>query len=294
MRLPNRPFVVFLATGTLTAFAASAPIELDTLTVRPQALREEVPVGAYGQPEWTTRRRFPTTRVYLQQAPYGMGVEQWWRGKFYENGDTKFRWQTEWEIGLPHRFQFDIYGNFEKDAEDTTRYDNTAFEVRYAFADWGGIPLNPTVYAEYKVRAEDRGPDVAEYKLLLGDEWAPSVHWGFNLVYEYELGGAEEAREWQASTGVSHTMNDRGWSLGVEALGASETVKGSRGHPEESLNIGPSLQFRPTRNTHVDMVPLIGVNRDAPDLIAFVVLGYDFGAPGKPGEHHVPSSLRSN
>lgn len=294
MRISSLPARMILAAAALNVHAASSPVELETLTVHPGALREEIPVGAYGQPEWTTRRRFPTTRVYLQQPPFGMGVEQWWRGKFYENGDTKFRWQTEWEIGLPHRFQFDIYGNFEKDTEDTTRYDNTAFELRYAFADWGKIPLNPTVYAEYKVRAEDRGPDVAEYKLLLGDELAPAVHWGFNLVYEYELGGEEEAREWQASTGLSHTLNDRGCSLGVEALGASETVKGSRGDPEQSLNIGPSVQFRPSRNTHVDIVPLFGVNHDAPDVIAFVVLGYDFGAPGKPGDHPVPSSLRSN
>lgn len=32
-------------------------------------LTEEQPVGPYNQPEWTTHRRFPSTRVYLQTKP---------------------------------------------------------------------------------------------------------------------------------------------------------------------------------------------------------------------------------
>ena len=31
--------------------------------------------AAHAAPEWTLARRFPTTRVYLQQPPYGMAVE---------------------------------------------------------------------------------------------------------------------------------------------------------------------------------------------------------------------------
>ncbi|MFO1492035.1 MAG: transporter [Kiritimatiellia bacterium] len=289
----HRPLasVVALLTLASTGFAASSPVELDTMTVTPESLKEEIPVGPYLQPEWTTRRRFPTTRIYLQQPPGGMGVEQWWRGKFYDNGDSKFRWQTEWEVGLPHRFQLDLYENLEKDVEGTTRHDNFAFELRYALADWGKLPLNPTLYGEYKV-TED-GPDVAEYKILLGDELTSSVHWGLNLVYEYELGGEERTQEWQASTAISYAVNDRGWSIGAEAKAASESVKGERDDPEQTLGIGPSLQFRPTRNTHLDMVPLIGVNDDAPDVEAYVVFGFDFGAPGKPAAF-APSSLKSN
>jgi len=45
------------------------------IVVSATALREEQLVGPYHQPEWTTERRFPTTRVYLQEQPYEMGVE---------------------------------------------------------------------------------------------------------------------------------------------------------------------------------------------------------------------------
>jgi hypothetical protein len=33
-------------------------------------ITEHTLVGEYQQPEWTTHRRFPTTRVYLQQPPW--------------------------------------------------------------------------------------------------------------------------------------------------------------------------------------------------------------------------------
>jgi hypothetical protein len=35
----------------------------------------------------------------------------------------------------------------------------------------------------------NQGPDVYELKLLLGEELAPRWHWGFNGVYEQEVGG---------------------------------------------------------------------------------------------------------
>jgi len=41
-----------------------------------EPVTEAAPVGPYNQPEWTTARRFPTTRVYLQQRPGEVGVEQ--------------------------------------------------------------------------------------------------------------------------------------------------------------------------------------------------------------------------
>jgi hypothetical protein len=39
-------------------------------------LQEEQPVDVTGRPEWSSHRRFPTTRVYVQQAPGEVGLEQ--------------------------------------------------------------------------------------------------------------------------------------------------------------------------------------------------------------------------
>jgi hypothetical protein len=40
------------------------------------ALREEELIGAYQQPRWTAKRRFPTTRIYVR--PAGTFQFEWW------------------------------------------------------------------------------------------------------------------------------------------------------------------------------------------------------------------------
>ena len=63
-------------------------------------------------------------------------------------------------------------------------YQSFNVELRWALADWGKIWGNPTLYAEYKFADEHWGPDVYEFKLLLGDQFAPRWHWGVNFVWE--------------------------------------------------------------------------------------------------------------
>ena len=60
-------------------------------------------------------------------------------------------------------------------------------ELRWALANWGKIPGNPTIYLEWK--NEDAAPDHFEGKLLLGGAIASGWHWGSNFVWEHELGG---------------------------------------------------------------------------------------------------------
>src|SRR5437899_303477 len=67
-------------------------------------LAEERRIGENNQPEWTTARRFATTRTYVI-APWQFEFEQWWKGKFLRNGDASHLFQSELEIGLPYRFQ---------------------------------------------------------------------------------------------------------------------------------------------------------------------------------------------
>jgi hypothetical protein len=61
-------------------------------------------------------------------------------------------------------------------------------ELRYALANWGKIPLNPTLYGEWSFN--DNAPDVWELKLLLGQTFAHRWNWAANLTYEHENGGA--------------------------------------------------------------------------------------------------------
>lgn len=249
---------------------------------------ENSPIGEYQQPEWTTRRRFPTTRVYLQKPPWEMGVEQWVRTKASDNGGrATHRIQEEYEIGLPHRLQLDLYVNSEINSRGTWYYDNFATELRYAFADWGRIPMNPTIYGEYKFM--DSGSDVAEVKLLLGGQWPGAWDWAFNTAVEKQLGG-EQTTEYAQSFGVGHAVVDRKLSAGIEIRYTSESVAGDRANPEKALNIGPSIQWRPIQNMHIDLVPMMGVNDTAPDLLAYLVIGYDFSKRTEGGVRNPVSS----
>lgn len=270
-----------MAAPTLPTVEVNAP-PLKTTTG--STLAEEAMVGPYNQPEWTQHRRFSTTRVYLQQEPWHVGIEQWWRVRQYDDGPEKHLFIEEIEIGLPYRLQLDLYYDWVHEDHETQTKDFAA-EIRWALADWGVIPLNPTLYAEYKWTDEDYGSDVYEFKLLLGEDFAPRVHWGLNLVYEAETDG-EKAREYAVTQGISYTIIDQILSAGVEMQFKYENVAGERDNGEHKFQVGPSLQWRPTARTHVDLVGLFGCTSDSPDFEGFVVLGFDFGKIGGGGEDH--------
>ena len=274
--------------------AQSQANRLSEVTVSaPRVFNEEIPKGEYQQPEWTMQRRFPTTRVYLQKAPWEGGFEQWWRGRFFRDGSAEHLFQEEIEVGLPYRMQMDLYENWVGDDKGHFRHHDVATELRWALADWGKIPLNPTLYGEWKFVDKFQGADVYEIKLLLGEELAPRLHWGFNAIYEQETGGGR-ATEWAFSQGVSYAVADQKLSAGLEMKFSHETEAGSRSKPEIKFLLGPSVQWRPTARTHLDLVPLVGATHDSPRVEAFVVFGFDFGSGAKTRDVDAPASLRGN
>lgn len=282
---------LFLTATTLAkAQSADAPVRLPEVKVTGQ-LAEETPVGPYDQPEWTTHRRFSTTRVYLQRAPWEVEFEQWWRGRFKRNGTSGHLFQEELSVGLPYRAQLDLYENWVSDDHSHMRHHDVATELRWAPADWGKIPLNPTLYGEWKFVDKTQGPDVFELKVLLGEELAPRWHWGLNAIYEQEVGGSRTT-EWAFSQGVSYTLIDEKLSAGVEMKFTHETAVGTRSNPEIKFVIGPSFQWRPWSWMHLDIVPLLGTTGDSPRVEAYAVLGIDLWSKDK---HHgfVPTSTRS-
>jgi hypothetical protein len=285
---------VALAGGGLTGSAAEPAVtRMPEVEVTGEVLQEEAPVGPYQQPDWTTARRFPTTRVYLQQPPWGIGVEQWWKGQWPRGEGSNHQFQEEVEVGLPYRFQLDLYENWVVNSRGTVYHDNVALELRWALADWGRIWFNPTVYGEWKFRDADQGPDKYELKLLLGDALAPRWHWGMNLIFEQEVGGAR-ATEWAVSGALSYTVIDERLSAGVELKVETETENGARSNSPVEVDLGPSIQWRPTRNSHLDVVPLFGLTSDSPHIETWVVFGIDFGPGHARAEPRAPVSLESH
>ena len=197
------------------------------------------------------------------------------------------------EIGLPGRLQLDLYADIEGNQEGRFHGQSFNVELRWALADWGKIRGNPTFYGEYKFADPHWGPDVYEFKLLLGDQIAPRWHWDVNFVWEAETGWDRE-QEFQITGGLSYTLIDGKVGIGVEAFYDHDTVKGGRGNPANQFAIGPSVQFRLTKNLHVDINCLFGTNNDTERQIAYLVIGYDFGPGGHSEQQYTPVSGQRN
>ncbi len=256
---------------------------------RRTAFSEADRVGPNLQPEWTTQRRFATTRSYVL-APGQVELETWWKGKMSKGEKPDHLFQEEVGIGLPYRLQLDLYGNVAHGPGGPTIYEGTQVEVRWALAAWGRLPLNPTLYGEWKFNTHD-APDAWEAKLLLAQDVGCYWHLGANLFFERETSG-ELAEEMGVSVAAGRAILDQKLSLGVELQYERATVEGARSDPAQEVLLGPSLQWRPWRNTHLDVVPLFGLTGDAPDLEMYVIFGIDLG-PGHQGGGFSPVSTRS-
>lgn len=233
--------------------------------------RDEDLIGPYNQPRWTARRRFTETRVYVR--PPGTAELEYWLRPTVDRGDTEVRSLYEVSIGLGHRLQLDLYLRTDQDGDGGQALLGQQVELRYALADWGVIPGNPTLYVEW-VGLEQR-PDIFEAKLLLGDQLAPRTFWGANLVAELETGG-ERTYEYQVTGGVAYDLIDQVLSVGIEGQVIFTDLKGNRGDFDWAYLLGPSLQYRPLPPVHVTLAPLFGLTPDSPDFRAYLVVGYEF------------------
>lgn len=284
--------VLLSATSTLQAqdTTETAGIEVRASGIDEDALRQTTPVGPYNQPQWTTQRAFSTTRVYVR-PPGSMEFVQYWTPE-WKGGVTEHAFREEVELGLPCRFQLDFYQNWRIDEEGDSFYKGSSVELRYALADWGKIPLNPTLYAEWAFN--DAAPDVWELKLLLGETFARRWNWAANIVYEQEVGGSR-ATEIALSTALTYALIDETLNIGFEALAERKTEAGSRSNPQYELLVGPSINVHPTRNSFITVAPLFGTTDDSPDVELFVVAGFQFsfGGPRREREEgpRAPASM---
>jgi hypothetical protein len=250
--------------------------ELPALTVEGQpsaALREEELVGPYGQPRWTTMRRFPFTRVYV--IPEGaIEVEYWYRSTLNRDHKDEARMLGEVEVGLPYRFQLDVYFRTDQDDAGSAPQYGQQIELRWALADWGKIWGNPTLYLEY-INLEGR-PDRVEPKLLLGGDITERWHWGANFVTEWEINGSDRAREYEFDGGISYSLIDSKLSLGMETKLNLTDHRGSRGHFDEEYYLGPSIQWKPFPRMTVNIAPLIGLTNKSPYAQMTFNVGWEF------------------
>jgi len=253
-------FIGSLALTTLKAqTAASAQIEVTA---------EPLP-SAYGAPTSFSQSRFsPLTNAYV--LPPGAI----YASLIYEDDVVHFRppdhhWTQEVEVGLPYRFNVAIENSvqhFDGDTQDAT----FSVEGRYAFADWDKIPLNPTIFAEYKFglgnilhdegaptpshkfgpggfdKGEDT-PDAYEFRLLLSEDFFDRIEWALNTFFEQELAPGDRGREWgvaQSLVAPIHLFREAPPTPAPDGKNfGSKSVPGVSSIVEE-LKAGIECQFR--------------------------------------------------
>jgi len=288
--------------------------QVETRIVPGDKLDDEKPVGPYKRPMWTLHRVSPQTRIYLQVDPGEVEFEQWLdirlskaRGKAQED---HIRLSEEFEFGLGGRFQLDLYYNTKwtrNTGQTATLVDRGwAAELRYALADWGVIPGNPTLYLEYILwnnnpndgTPGDEASASIEPKLLLGGEIYPGWHWGSNFFYERTFNNS--VREHGVTASLLHTVVDRVFTAGVTAkfvyesdnIGSSQPPAGNSARSHE-LYLGPSFQVRLASKEeemevngvktklnrakgHLDLEPIFGLTGDSSRVQILLVFGWDF------------------
>ena len=229
-------------------------------------------VGAYQQPRWTTARLFSGTRSYLIPKN-SLETEFWFTMKNHRDGaGSEFFFQQEIEAGLIDHVQLDVYINEIKSQDQAFALEGAQLEIRYAFADWGKIFLNPTLYFEYHPR---RGaPDRAEVRLLLSETLAPSWHWAANLAAESELSGAL-IHEYALTTGVGRALFESRLSLGLEGKAVWVDAALNRGAFDKEYYLGPSAQWKFHPRMHVELTGFAGLNHGADAFQSTLILGAD-------------------
>ena len=270
---------------------------------------EEVP-SAYGAPPEFSRSRFSNAVNAYVLPPWAFFFGELFEGQGFRHGPPDYLFTQEVEMGLPWRLNVAAEAQFERfNGGGGAR--SVSLEARWALADWNKIPLNPTIFAEYKfgvgtIRHEEvppppgggeeesgppKVPDAYEVRLLLAQDFFERVEWAMNWFFEKENTG-DRGREWGFSQAAMMPVllpNER-LKVGIEMEYRNLTVKDTRGDPLHSFTIGPTVAWKPTAQTRLDISPLFGCTAGAPVADVFVAFSWLFG--GERAEAEAPVSTR--
>jgi len=319
--IPARWFVPLIACVYLILSAANHSVDAQEVTLREEpsivVTGEEVP-SAYGAPPGLSRSRFSNTVQAYVLPPWSFFFGELFEGQGFRHGPPDYLFTQEIEMGLPYRFNVAAESQFER-FNGGGGAQTVSLEARWALADWNKIPLNPTLFAEYKfgvgtIRHEEvppppggggggggeeeeeeggppKVPDAYEVRLLLAQDFFERVEWAMNWFFEKENTG-DRGREWgfsQAALTPVLLPNER-LKVGIEMEYKNVTTKDTRGDAVNSFVLGPTVAWKPTASTRLDISPLFGCTDDSPVADVFVAFSWLFG--GERGEAEAPVSSR--
>jgi hypothetical protein len=307
----DRRLIPLITLACLTFPAADRSALAQTATEESVVVTAEEVPSAYGAPPGLSRSRLSNTVNAYVLPPWSFFFGELYEGQGFRHGPPDHLFTQEVEMGLPYRFNIAAEAGFERfDGGGGAR--SVSLEARWALADWNKIPLNPTLFAEYKfgvgtIRHEEvppppgggeeeesgppKVPDAYEVRLLLAQEFFERFEWAMNWFFEKENTG-DRGREWGFSQAVLTPVllpNER-LKVGIEMEYRNITTKDTRGDPVNSFTIGPTVAWKPTAQTRLDISPLFGCTHDAPVADVFVAFSWLFG--GERAEAEAPVSTR--
>src|ERR1041385_2611853 len=188
----------------------SLPAQTETTEEAVGVTAEEVP-SAYGAPPGLSRSRFSNAVNAYVLPPWSFFFGELYEGQGFRHGPPDHLFTQEVEMGLPYRFNIAAEAGFER-FDGGGGAQTVSLEARWALADWNKIPLNPTLFAEYKfgvgtIRHEEvppppgggedeeeeggppKVPDAYEVRLLLAQDFFERVEWAMNWFFEKENTG---------------------------------------------------------------------------------------------------------
>ena len=318
---PVSRVIAFSAVAAISVVASTRSLYGQEAVTTPiiQVTGEEVP-SSYGATPGFSRSRFSNLTQSYVLPPGAVFAGLIYQGDALRFNRPDHMLTQEIEIGLPNRFGL----AFENSAENhrrRTQERTFSIEGRYALADWNKIPLNPTIFVEYKFgigdilhdegppekvpKGEGRAfldehmplPDAVEVRLLLAQDFGNNVEWALNGFFEQEVGG-DRGREVGFAQSVMFPVilpNER-LKIGAEMQFTSFTDAGIREageDPSYRCVIGPTVAWKPSKNTRLDISPLFGVTDDSPRASVFIVFSMLFGAGGETQQAEAPASTRN-
>ena len=312
-RFGYRLLTVAVSFGFLAALVGIPSANAQSTTTETITVTGDDIGSAYGAPGAFSRTRFaPLTTSYVL-PPWTFYFGTIYEGDAFREGPPDHLFTQEVELGLPYRFGVAAETSFER-FNGGGGPSSASIEARYALADWGKIPLNPTLFAEYKfglgsIRHEEgpppppgegeeengppKKPDAYEFRLLMADEFFNRWEWSMNMFFEKENTG-DRGREWGAAQSILTPvlLPREQLKMGVEMQYKNFTVKDTRGDPQHSFVIGPTVAYRTSKNTRLDFSALGGVNDDSPAVQVFAVFSWILG-PGTEEHGEAPASTRN-
>ncbi len=165
--------------------------------------------------------------------------------------------------------------------------------IRFVLRD-EGAPMRPEKGEPAIPTDKKRIPDAGEVRLLLSQDFAHQFEWALNLFFEQEI-RSDRGREWGFAQSLLRPVLLPGeqLKLGIEMQYSNFSDKDTRHTPAQRFVIGPTVAWKPTRNTSLNVSPLFGATYESPRMQIFAVFSVLFGPGGGGRESEAPTSTRN-